>query len=136
MAEKLSGALAGKAWQSQLVHVQYRGSTVRARHQFHSTLDYIISNDDDYSIQQATSPIQSKITKITAHRIDLDATLIRNKFTEKALKHHFVEIQTESGHCFTLEKGTKCILLQSFRITDGDNIRHLTDGKKRKNLQS
>ena len=130
MAEKFSGHLAGSEWQSKLLHVQYDGTKVRARHEFYNNLNFLIGENDDYSMHEF-SPLKSKITEAKAFSIDLDVPEF--KFTKKATKHHFVVMKTESGHIFTLEKTTDCILLQSGRILDA---RHLRNGEKRKKLDT
>ena len=137
--EKFSGHLAGKHWQSKLVHVQYEEWTegkIRARHEYFDNLDGILGAiNDDYFILN-TSPLRSKITKVTVLSVDL--SFFQTKFTQDISKHQFVEMVTESGHIFTLEKTTDYILLQSSlsRLFGSTASRHFRDGVRRKKLET
>ena len=111
-------AIKGKNWKSILVHVEYDEKAVLiARHEFvnlnfvHKQSGPIPTGASIYDFQ-GNSVLSTRITKVTAFVNDLNFKLY---IVEKMLKHHFIEIETEEGHIFTLEKLKDCIVLQSCR---------------------
>ena len=105
-------SISGKQWTSKLVHLEYDGDTVIAKHEF-SKLDYILglSSPSPYGIP-SDSPLRSKIIKLYAFVTDLDFKFFQLLF-EKLWKHHFLEMVTECGRRFTIEKGRESVILQS-----------------------
>ena len=113
-------SISGKQWTSKLVHLEYEGDTVIAKHEF-SKLDYIlgISPSSPYGTLTSSqygipsdSPLKSKIIKLYAFVTDLDFKFFQLLF-EKLWKHHFLEMVTECGRRFTIEKGRESVILQS-----------------------
>ena len=138
-----SGSTGGR-WRSKLLHVEYEGHSVRARHEYYLHLNHLDPNQDEnpfYSVPQ-NSPFRSKITKATAYIMDLPAGMWLSMFRDagKLLTHHYVEIETESGHRFTLEKDQECVLFQSCLSVGGEDsvpiVRDQRDGKKRKLIKT
>ena len=113
-------SISGKQWTSKLVHLEYEGDNVIAKHEF-SKLDYILglsspspngtSTSSPYGIP-SDSPLKSKIIKLYAFVTDLDFKFFQLLF-EKLWKHHFLEMVTECGRRFTIEKGRESVILQS-----------------------
>ena len=115
MATKASPQLFGSAWQSKLVHAQYKGKTVQK--------DEYQNNVDSF-IKEPTPSINSKIIKASAYILDLSIGLSWLGFgqAKPLLKHHFLLLQTEYGFSYTIEKVPDCILLQSCRTPEDTDV--------------
>ena len=152
MASWFSRGVTGGVWQSKLVHVQYEGTEVRARYEFHSDLSHIVVNDDNHNNNNNNnnnsnnnnnpsfysipfdSPFRSKITKVSAFVTDLPVKKWLPKEADKMMKHHYVELEAKSGDCITIEKLQDCILLQTCRRFNPKVkpvVRHQRNGQKR-----
>ena len=130
----------GGIWQSKLLYVQYEGTKVHARYEFFSDLSHVLNVNTGIFAAPTNSPLRSKITKVSAFKIDLPVkAFVPFKATDQALSHHIVEMEAKSGEYFTLEKGRECILLQSCRRINPEEkpiIRHQRNGKERDKLKS
>ena len=130
----------GGLWQSKLLYVQYEGTKVHARYEFFSDLSHVLNVNTGIFAAPTNSPLRSKITKVSAFKIDLPVkAFVPFKATGQVLSHHIVEMEAKSGECFTLEKGKEYILLQSCRRISPEEkpiIRHQRNGKDRGRLKS
>ena len=139
MAQKLPRNLRGENWKSKLVHVEYKDNLVGNRYEFVSDLDALLKFDQGHYSVTGSSPLKSKIIKVTAFILDLTYSKWNSiKEAENLLKHHVIEIQNASGDLFTLEKGPDCILIQSCRVNQDETpvIRLQRDGQPRETIRT
>ena len=141
MASKLNWSKSVRGWPSKFVYCHYEGRQIKARSEFFSDLDLVLKPNSLLAIDKS-SPLHSEITRATAFGIDLEGkgvSRFRLHGAEKAIKHYFIEGQTQSGHCFTLEKLPTCILLQTCRQFEPEAepiIRYQRDGKQRTKFET
>ena len=109
--------LFGSTWKSSLVHFQYEENLLVNHHaQYPHFLVHKLNQ---------RLPANLKVKKMTALQIDLDSV----PGVMDVLSHHYVEMETEDGQFFTIEKDKVCILMQSAR---SDKLRKYRGGEKRK----
>ena len=125
-------AVLGGTWRSSLVRVEYRNDVIIAR-QESKELEKIIR------VESANSalPVNSRITKVTSYSTNL-GLLSKVNALRNIAKHHFLEIETEGGRIFTMEKTKDCIMQQSCPRPHGDAVpivRKQQNGENRPKLK-
>ena len=135
------------SWEKKLIHVHYNGEKVISRCE-HYGLSKMFPNH---------ASLSSKIVGVALCTIDLDypwteklklllwtyIDRIKHKedpiqYSEK-LAHHFIEVQTQCGHHFSIEKTRFHILLQSCYAppdVDDTSVTNQRDGLERPKLNS
>ena len=107
-----SGAMAGQAWQSKLVHAEYdEQDNLFSRHEYYD-LKPIFVNDASSSVFPITKspPFNEEIDIVRVFTRDLTGQ--NPEFAKKFFTHHFVDIEN-NGHHFIVEKEPSYILIQS-----------------------
>ena len=124
-------AIFGGSWSSSLVHVVYDDRETTVHRRVLSDLEAVVreNKNESYSI------LNSRITNVASFSHDLSyfASIVG-----KLAKHHFLEIETETGHIFTIEKVKECILGQLCSYPGANEIpvvRKKRDGKDRPQQQ-
>jgi len=99
----------GGTWSSSLVYIVYDDQSNEVHRQESTDLEKFVRDNNN-----SNNILNSRITKVTSFSTALDGWTpwILSGFS-KNLVHHFIEIETESGHVFTVEKTNECILKQS-----------------------
>ena len=103
-------AILGGSWDSLLVLIEYdphENEVDRRVLKYHRLMKIIREN------AYSESPFNSRITKVSSFVTKLGGVISKFDVSRKIAKHHFLEIETECGHIFTIEKVTDCILQQS-----------------------
>ena len=129
-------AIFGGKWKDKLIHLHYEKETVIHRHEY-SKLKHVVKDTGPYPIPYF-SPLKSKILKIKAFQTNLNIAFNLRQL-KRISKHHFVEMETECGFVFTIEKLKQYILLQSCRASGPDGVpvvRTHRDGEKRCNSEA
>ena len=110
-------AVFGGTWRSSLVRVDYEDDIV-TNFEESRKLDKIIRDEASLS----ASPVNSRITKVTSYSTNLGGLLSKVNALRNIAKHHFLELETEGGNVFTLEKSKDCIMQQSCPRPVGDAV--------------
>ena len=127
-------AIFGGSWSSSLVRNVYDDRENEVHRHVSTDLEAIIRENTINS----NSILNSRITKVTSFSHDLSGIVpyVLSGFS-KNLVHHFIEIETECGHIFTIEKINECIMEQLCSHPGGDAIpvvRRKRGGKDRPQL--
>ena len=126
-------AILGGDWSYSLVLTEYDHQEIKGDRRVTKYLGKIIRENTS-----SESPFNSRITKVSSFFTELGGFFSKLNVFHKIAKHHFIEIETASGHIFTIEKIKDCILQQScLRPTAGKTpvIRRRRDGEKRPEQQ-